>query len=457
MAASTLLANGMSTRLRGFRRPRLMLIVLSALSCCACTSLAADAQSPPLVVLEPTFWNRYAWLLAAACALCVLQALVIAALLLRWRLARSERRFRQAVDAAPIGMLIVGQDGKIVAANKQVERLFGYSSEKLIGQGADMLVPADFGGLPADDREDSVSAAEASAAIGRDQVGRRQDGTEFPVEVGLSKLKTDSGPYVLASVIDISEQKRVESQLRESREELRQLTGKILGAQEGERRRIARELHDDFGQNLALLSVEMDLLRQGPRQTPPDYVPRLESMSIRVKQLSSSIHDLSHQLHPMKLDQLGLVAALRGLCKELTQCHGVHIEFLSRREPAPIPPDVALCLYRVAQEALRNVIKHSGAACAEVALVQRDGSICLYVEDAGVGFDTALVAGQGGLGFVSMRERLRHVGGEICIESQPSGGTRIEAIVPLGRGNSADGDSASMGGHFESLATNTDP
>jgi signal transduction histidine kinase len=227
-------------------------------------------------------------------------------------------------------------------------------------------------------------------------------------------------------------QRQVQQQLRESHEELRRLAHEILGAQEMERRRIARELHDDFGQDLALVSVELDLLRQRFPGSPEEVEVRIQATSDRVKQLSSSIHDLSHQLHPMKLEQLGLVAALGSLSKELGQNHGVQIGFTHQAVPATLPEEVAFCLYRVAQEALRNVVKHSGAASASASLVRQNGSLALEVRDDGRGFDAAGAAGQGGLGLVSMRERLRLVGGELTIQSQPGAGTRLLAQVPLG-------------------------
>jgi signal transduction histidine kinase len=223
---------------------------------------------------------------------------------------------------------------------------------------------------------------------------------------------------------------KAELELRRSQDELRQLAAQILGAQETERRRIARDLHDDFGQDLALLSVELDLHRQRPPATPTENEERLGLMSARVKSLSSSIHDLSHQLHPMKLEQLGLVAALRGLCKELSHNQDLKIEFTHEGVLAAISPDIALSLYRVAQEALHNVLKHSGAAAAKVTLRGGGSGLRLEVRDAGAGFDSTAVAGKG-LGLVSMRERLRLVGGDLVIESRPARGTRVAAFVPL--------------------------
>ena len=140
---------------------------------------------------------------------------------------------------------------------------------------------------------------------------------------------------------------------------------------------------------------------------------------------------MSHQLHPSKLEQLGLVAAVGSLCKELTASHGLDIAFTNHQIPATIPPDTALCLYRIAQEGLRNAHKHSGAKRAEVELSATADAISLRIVDDGVGFDPKLAPAQGGLGLVSMRERVLHLGGEIAIDSQPLGGTRLDVRISL--------------------------
>jgi signal transduction histidine kinase len=252
--------------------------------------------------------------------------------------------------------------------------------------------------------------------------------------IGLVSLCAVQALLIAAMLVQRSRRTGAEKRLRESREELREVTGRILGAQEDERRRIARELHDDFGQYLALLSVEMDLLRQRWPESSADAVTRMDSISARVKQLSSSIHNLSHQLHPIVLDQLGLEVAVRGLCNELTQNHGLHCKLKCDGLPGAVPREAALCLYRIAQEALRNVIKHSGARDAVVELHGCNGWVELRIRDTGAGFNPDAVAGQGGLGFVSMRERLRQVNGKLVIVTAISRGTRIEAHVPLPAG-----------------------
>jgi signal transduction histidine kinase len=230
---------------------------------------------------------------------------------------------------------------------------------------------------------------------------------------------------------DVTERKQAEEELRVSYRRQRDLAGQLLTAQESERRRIARELHDDLNQRLALLAVEIELLAQRPPQSG-QVAERLRELAEHAKELSTSVHDMSHQLHPSKLEQLGLVAAVRGLCKELTNGRQLPIDFTHHDVPDRIPEDAALCLYRIVQEALANVIKHSEAQHVDVELSQSGGTVILRVIDDGAGFDPKQVPRNGGLGLVNMRERLHLVNGEIAIDSRPRGGTRIQARIPLG-------------------------
>ncbi|HKB00945.1 MAG TPA: sensor histidine kinase, partial [Gemmataceae bacterium] len=220
---------------------------------------------------------------------------------------------------------------------------------------------------------------------------------------------------------------------RASRQELKRLTGRLLEAQEVERRRVARELHDDVNQGLALLSMEMDLLAGSRPASSAEIADRVLGLSGRVKELSSSVHDLSHQLHPSKLEHMGLVAAVRGLCRELEHSHGLRVSFSHDPDPGEVPQGTALCLYRIVQEALRNVVRHSGTDRAVVELSGTADGVRLRIGDDGSGFDPC--HGNGGLGLVSMRERLNLVGGQMVIDSRPGGGTRIDVRVPLSEDN----------------------
>jgi signal transduction histidine kinase len=248
--------------------------------------------------------------------------------------------------------------------------------------------------------------------------------------VGAIALFVVETALIVALLAQMARRRRADEELRRSENELRILTSRLLEVRENESRRIARELHDDLGQNLALLRVELDLLRQTPPDEARQVDGRLQALLGRVKHLSSSVHDLSHRLHPSKLEQLGLVVAIGSLCRELADAHGRKIEFWHDRVPAAVSPDTALCLYRIAQEGLSNAIAHGAAAQIEVELQGATDAISLRIIDHGRGFDPRHVRGRG-LGLVSMRERARHVGGEITIDSQPSHGTRLHVRIPI--------------------------
>jgi signal transduction histidine kinase len=274
-----------------------------------------------------------------------------------------------------------------------------------------------------------AAAALPSGGAGRPTEPTVWDAYKWPV-VGAAALCLVETVLITGLLVERRNRRRAEDGLRASREELRLLTGRLLEAQEAERRRIARELHDDVNQALALVAVEMDLLGGALEGLAPRTAARVRELSARVKEVSSSVHDLSHQLHPSKLEQLGLVAAVRGVCQELRYRHDLDLTFSHADVPGAVPAATALCVYRIAQEALRNVVKHSGAARAAVELCGTPGGLRLRVSDEGVGFDPGSARGAGGLGLVSMRERLYLVGGGITVTTRPGGGTRIEVLVP---------------------------
>ena len=247
--------------------------------------------------------------------------------------------------------------------------------------------------------------------------------------VGALSLFALQTALIVALLAQRARRRRADEELRQSRNELRILTGRLLESREIESRRIARELHDDLGQGLALLTIEMQLLGQKPPEAASELGERLQAVLARLKQLSSSVHDLSYQLHPSKLEQLGLVATIGSLCRDLADSHGLKVEFRHDQVP-PLSPDTAVCLYRIAQEGLSNAIKHGRARQAEVELTGTADSVSLRIIDHGRGFDPRQRPGSG-LGLISMRERVVHLGGEIAIESQPSRGTRLHVRVPV--------------------------
>jgi two-component system, NarL family, sensor kinase len=221
-----------------------------------------------------------------------------------------------------------------------------------------------------------------------------------------------------------------EQSLRQTREDLRMLAAKLLHAQEEERRRIAREMHDDWTQRLALLGIDIGKLEKhiGTREKA---LPLLRTMQEQLVGLSEDMHDLSRQLHPSILDDLGLVEALRSECASFSRRERIEVLYHSEKIPTALPKDVALCVYRVAQEALRNLAKHAGVTEAWVSFIATEEELLLRVEDKGVGFDQAVVPSQPVLGLSSMEERVRLIRAKLSVTSTPGRGTKVEVRVPL--------------------------
>jgi PAS domain S-box-containing protein len=251
---------------------------------------------------------------------------------------------------------------------------------------------------------------------------RRKDGSTFPVEINIKYIQLDRD-YAVAVVRDISERRVAEGTLLS-------LSPRLIEAQEAERSHVAGELRDDLNQRMALLQIGLGQFERDVPGLSPQARIQLHSLTEVATEIASSIHNLSHRLRPSLLDLLGPVASIERLCREISDRHNVEIKFVHHGIPEHIPKDVTLCLYRITQEALRNVVKHSGAAQAEVELMGHDDRIELRVSDSGVGFIPEPANPSSGLGLISMQERLRLVGGQLSVQSEPSHGTRIHVLIP---------------------------
>jgi len=222
--------------------------------------------------------------------------------------------------------------------------------------------------------------------------------------------------------VDVTEHKTVE------RERL-QLSGRLINAQEQERARLARELHDDFAQRMAIVCLEMDSLATATNDSLARK--RLSELREEVQGLGDDLHALSHRLHSSKLEILGLAVSVRSFCAEYAERHGIRVDFSHNHLPTSIPADIALALYRIVQEALRNVTKHSRALSVQVSLTANSIAISLTVTDNGVGFDPSSILLAEGIGLQSMKERARMFGGSLEVKSRPMQGTQIAVTVPL--------------------------
>ena len=206
------------------------------------------------------------------------------------------------------------------------------------------------------------------------------------------------------------------------------LAGRLIHAHEQERRCIGRELHDHISQMLGVLAIRIDQLR-ADESTPPTVAAALEQLRRHTSEVTDAVHGLSQRLHSSALDYLGLVPALQKLVNQFSGRYSIAVDLTHDAVP-PLPPDVALCLFRVTEECLTNIARHSQARSARVQITGSADGVRLSVEDAGTGFDVDNLAQRAGLGFVSMRERLRLLRGTVRVDSTPSRGTRVNVWVP---------------------------
>lgn len=338
-------------------------------------------------------------------------------------LRESEERFRLVANSAPVLIWMSGTDKLCNFFNQRWLSFTGRSMAEELGEGWAC-------GVHPDDLENCLrtytASFDARVDFEMEYRLRRFDGEyRWIVDFGVPRFEAD-GTFCgfIGSCVDISERKS-------SAESLQALSGRLIHAQEEERSRIARDLHDDFSQSLALQCIDLEQLLKKLGQTETSDRTRLLKMLKRTKQLAADIRALSHQLHSNKLEYVGLLPAVSGLCEEISEKCEIRVHFTECGFPQDIPKDVALCLFRVAQEALGNVVKHSQAKSAEVQLGANSNGVSLRIADDGKGFVPNDTNRGGGLGLVGMTERLRLVGGRLSVKSDRIQGTTILAEVPL--------------------------
>jgi two-component system, chemotaxis family, CheB/CheR fusion protein len=345
-------------------------------------------------------------------------------------------------------VIVLDRDGCVLQINRAAQELTGFSLDDLKGRQFWDLLP--------------IPEEKAQVKSGFQEVlrgGTAHGETHWLTKRGRPRLiawtntvaTSDEGTvdYVIRTGVDVTEREEAQAQARDSsaavhtvrqksevrllqdQRELQALTARLLDLQEAGNKDLARELHDDLSQRLAALGMDVSTLLQ-PSSGSPDKLPeRVRALSARINGLAEDVHAMSRRLHPAILDELGLDAALKEECVSFSAQVGVPAEYKSEGAPTLLPEDVSLCLYRVAQESLRNIAKHAQATNVRVVLSGRKDGITLRVVDTGDGFDLNEIKGKRGLGLISMEERVRLVNGKFGIQSQPGKGTMVEVFVPL--------------------------
>jgi len=335
-------------------------------------------------------------------------------------LKQSEERFRELADELPILMWMREPGKDVIHVNRFALEMTGWKP-------ADFTLTQWLAAIHPDDLKQHwqtfVDAEAARKKYTLDYRYRHASGEyRWLLDCGVPRYHADgSFAGYVGIALDIHARKEAE------RERFR-LAGKLLQAQEEERSRIARELHDDIAQRLALLAIWMQKLENPTSIAEADH--GVSELRREAMQLSLDVGSLSHQLHSSYLEHLGLAAAVENQCKEFSAAHHVQIRCTIEDFACAPARDVSLGLFRVLQEALRNALRHSHAECVQVTLSAGTAGLRLQVADNGIGFDPQAMSGCEGLGLASMRERLRLLGGELSIFSAPGGGTRLEACIP---------------------------
>jgi PAS domain S-box-containing protein len=335
------------------------------------------------------------------------------------------------LDSASQSIIAVDAKGTIQLANKMAAHVFGYERTELMGQSLGALIPEPARMRHAQHERNFFAHWESRAmGIGLDLEAQRKDGTRFPVEVALSVIESLSGPLVVAFVSDITQRKQAEEITRKHAAEVETLAGSLLTAQEEERRRVSRELHDEICQQLAALTIHLGALAHEPLSESGARL--LKDLQGRLVRASEKTRHIAHDLHPSVLEDLGLETAVRDLCKQFSeQVENVELDFKDIQFPAKVSRGVASCIYRVAQESLNNIRKHAGAKRVSVALRMQGRKIALTVRDDGCGFNQEAALGKGGLGLIGMKERARLEHGTLAIISKSGQGTRIKLELPV--------------------------
>jgi len=327
-------------------------------------------------------------------------------------------RYAAIVESSDDAIIGADRKGTITHWNKGAERLYGYSASEAIGKDIAFLQPTD----PSESKHILARVLDGKQLREYETVRQRKDGTRVSVALTISPILDSEGQITGKSAIarDITERKRAE-------EVLSGMSRRLIEAQEQERTRIARELHDDINQRLALLAVELEQVRENP--TEPEA--RLLELQRKTQEIANDVQALSHELHSAKLEYLGAVSGMRSWCREFAERRKMEIEFKSSEGLTSVSSDVGLCLFRVLQEALHNAARHSGVGRVEVQLSEHAGEVHMVINDQGRGFEIERAMQGKGLGLTSMQERVRLMRGKIYIRSTPMAGTTVHVQLPF--------------------------
>lgn len=352
----------------------------------------------------------------------------------RAQLDDAQARLAAVVDSAMDAIVTVDHQQRIVLFNRAAEKAFGYSRDRALGMSLERLLPQRF----------RTAHAHHIARFGRTGVANRRmgdttvlwalraDGGEFPIEASISQVREHDQSFFTVILRDITDRNRYQDQLKQQQDEMRELSAQVQEAREEEKTNIARELHDELGQLLTALKMDLAWLRERLPEDAPETQAKVVQMNALLDQTVSSVRRISADLRPLMLDDLGFADAASWLVEEFARRSGVQCRFDApdETELTGIERGVATTLYRALQESLTNIARHARARHAWVVLAVEDETLHLEIEDDGRGIETEDLAKLRSLGLKGMRERVQYIGGSLEIGRAPRGGTRIRVRVP---------------------------
>lgn len=352
---------------------------------------------------------------------------------------RSERRLAAMVETTTDAILMIDHEQKITLVNQATEKMFGYSRDVLMGQTLEMLIPTRFHAAHRQhvDRFGNTGSSVRQMGGEADIVGLRANGEEFSIDASISHLLEGGKPFFTVILRDITERKQVQHDLEISREYLRNLYDGLQTIREEERKRIARELHDDLGQTLGAMRIDLTLLR---KSLPADLIAVAKNAATIDSLLLSaitSVRRISSDLRPRPLDDLGLVAALQMLAEEFSQRHHIVCDVETSVNDLTLPDQIASPLFRMVQESLNNVAKHAEATHVQIRIAHSGDSLSLSIADNGRGLSAADTKKSESFGLIGMRERAWAMGGSFAVNSgvgengKLNCGARVDISVPL--------------------------
>jgi PAS domain S-box-containing protein len=337
-------------------------------------------------------------------------------------------RISKAVESTSDAIGMSDPRGNHFYHNRAFTELFGYTAKELDAAGGPSAVYAD----KSDAKKVFDNIMSGKSWNGEIEMVSKS-GRKFPALVRADAIKDEAQNItgLIGIVTDITESKKISKDLLESKKDLQKLAGRLIVTQEKELRRLARELHDDLTQQLAVMAIDAGNIIQQFKDLPPAVFSTVSYIKDRLIKVSKNVHDMSRALHPSILDDLGLVRAVKSECSNFSSRMGIAVVFTPKNVPDYVAGNIALTIYRIIQEGLSNIAKHAKTKNAYVFLEGHDDSMMLTIRDTGKGFDPAQVRHYPALGLGSIRERVRLVNGEFSITSRPGKGTSIEVKIPL--------------------------